>query len=327
MQMSRQQNQQLMLQAARLYYEQNHTQDQVARALKTSRPMVSRLLQQARTDGIVQIKIIDPSARHSKLEKELLAKFHLADVMVVADEGNTTNFTRQRVGQAAARYLERTLQNGDVVGMGWGRSLYEMVNSLEPHRQAHITVAPLIGGLGQIAPVFQVHELTRLLAEAFGGTWQNFYTPALVESDEMATILLRSADGKQVTALWQHLSVAVVGIGNVDLGTEMQMLFVNYLDGETQKRLSDAHAVGDICVRFFDIKGKPCANAMHGIVGIALEQLRKTRRVVGIAGGIAKAEAILGSLRGKYINVLITDESAARRVLELASHHPRELDK
>ncbi|MBI5029790.1 MAG: sugar-binding transcriptional regulator [Chloroflexi bacterium] len=325
--MSQQQNQQLMLQAARLYYEQNHTQDEIARALKTSRPMVSRLLQQARAEGIVQIKIVDPSARHSALEKQLLEKFHLTDVMVVATEGDTQELARRRIGQAAARYLERTLQNGDVVGIGWGRSLYEVVNALEPHRKARITVVPLIGGLGQISPVFQVHELTRLLAEAFGGTWQNFYTPALVESDEMVTTLLRSADGKQVTALWQHLSVAVVGIGNVDLGAEMQMLFVNYLDAEAQKRLSHAKAVGDICVRFFDIKGKPCADAMHGIVGISLEQLHRTRRVIGIAGGIAKAEAILGALKGRHVNVLVTDEPAARRVLELTPANDRKSNK
>jgi len=317
--MRQQQNQQLMLQAARLYYEQNQTQDQIARALKTSRPMVSRLLQQARTAGIVQIKIVDPSSRHSALEKELLAQFHLTDAIVVATEGDASDVARQRIGQAAAHYLERTLQNGDLVGIGWGRSLYEMVNALEPKHKARITVVPLIGGLGQIAPVFQVHELTRLLADAFGGTWQNFYAPALVESDELASTLLRSADGKQVTAAWQHLSVAVVGIGNVDLGAEMQMLFVNYLDAEAQKRLTTGKAVGDICVRFFDIKGKPCADAMRGIVGISLEQLRRTRRVIGIAGGIAKAEAILGALHGHHLNVLVTDEAAAHRVLELSS--------
>lgn len=313
-----------MLQAARLYYEQNHTQDQVARALKTSRPMVSRLLQQARTEGIVQIKIIDPSARHNSLEKQLLAQFHLTDVIIVAAEGDSDDLVRRRIGQAAARYLERSLQNGDVVGLGWGRTLYEVVNALEPHRKARITAVPLIGGLGQIAPVFQVHELTRLLAEAFGGTWQNFYVPALVESDEIAASLLRSADGKQVTALWQGLNVALVGIGNVDLGAEMQMLFVNYLDAQTQGRLHDANAVGDICVRFFDIKGKLCSEAMRGIVGISVEQLRKTRRVIGVAGGIAKAEAILGALRGRFVSVLVTDESAARRVLELATPHRQE---
>jgi len=319
MQMGKRQDQRLMLQAAHLYYEENHTQDAIARALKTSRPMVSRLLQQARAEGIVQIKIVDPSARHSSLEKQLLTAFHLTEAIVVATEGDTADLARRRIGQAAAHYLERTIQNGDVVGIGWGRSLHEIVDALEPQRKARITAVPLIGGLGQISPVFQVHELARRLAEAFGGTWQNFYVPALVESDEIAASLLRSADGKQVTALWQNLGIALVGIGNVDFGAEMQMLFVNYLDAAAQARLRDAHAVSDICVRFFDINGKPCPDTVNGIVGITLKQLKQTRRVIGVAGGASKAEAILGALRGRYINVLITDEPAAKRVLELDS--------
>ncbi len=316
--MSKRQDQQLMLQAARLYYEENHTQDEIARALKTSRPMVSRLLQQARAEGIVQIKIVDPRSRHSVVEKELLAAFPLTEVIVVATEGDADDHARQRIGQAAAHYLERTLQNGDVLGVGWGRSLYEVVSALEPHRKARLTAVPLIGGLGQISPVFQVHELARLLAEAFDGTWHNLYFPALAESDEIAARLLRSVDGKQVTALWQNLSVALVGIGNVDFSAEMQMLFVNYLDAATQARLRDARAVGDICVRFFDINGKPCPDTVTGIVGISLKQLKQTRRVIGVAGGVSKAEAILGALRGHYIDILITDDSAAKRVLELA---------
>ncbi len=307
-----------MLQAARLYYEDNHTQDEIARALKTSRPMVSRLLQQARTEGIVQIRIVDPRARHAELEKQILARSHLAEVIVVATEGDTPDLARRRMGQAAARFLERTLSNRDVVGIGWGRTLYEVVNALEPHRPARITAVPLIGGLGQIAPMFQVHELARGLAQAFDGTWQNAYVPALVQTDELAATLLSSADGKQFTALWERLDVAVVGIGNVDLGAEMQMLFVNYLDSGSQARLQERRAVGDICVRFFDADGQPCDGVVTGIVGITLNQLKQARRVVGVAGGTGKAEAILGALRGSLINVLITDESAARRMLELA---------
>ena len=315
--MSKRQDQRRMLQAARLYYEDNHTQDEIARALKTSRPMVSRLLQQARAEGIVQIKIVDPNARHNALEKRLLAALHLSDAIVVPTDGDAPDRTRHRLGQAAARYLERTLQNGDVVGIGWGRTLYEAVSNLEPRRKARITAVPLIGGLGQIAPVFQVHELARALAEHFGGEWQNFYVPALAESDEMAQRLLDSPDVRQVTALWGNLNVALVGIGNVDFDAEMQMLFVNYLDKETQARLRDARAVGDICVRFFDVEGKPCPDAVRGIVGITLEQLHQTRCIVGVAGGTSKAAAILGALRGRHIHVLVTDEAAAERVLEL----------
>jgi len=319
-------DQQVMLQAARLYYEDSHTQEQIARALKTSRPQVSRLLQQARREGIVQIKIIDPNATHSALESQLLSTFNLAEAIVIATEGNAHDVTRRRIGQAAARYLERTLQNGDVVGIGWGRTLYETVSALDPTlrlhsgqaRQARITVVPLIGGLGQIAPVFQVHELARTLADAFGGTWQNFYVPALVESDNMASSLLHSVDVKQVAARWQNLDVAVVGIGNVAFEADIQMLFVNYINADMEARLRGSKAVGDICVRFFDAQGKPCPDAIRGVVGIELKQLKRARRVVGIAGGASKAEAILGALRGRYVNVLVTDEAAARRVLEIA---------
>ncbi len=306
-----------MLQAARLYYQDNQTQDQIARALKTSRPMISRLLQQARQDGIVQIKIVDPEARHSALEKQFLSTFRLTDAIVVATDGDSPEIARRRIGQAAARYLQGTLQNGDHVGIGWGRTLYDAISALEPPRPLRITAVPLIGGLGQIAPVFQVHELARMLAQAFGGTWQNFYVPALVESDEMAASLLRSTDVKQVTALWHKLNVAVVGIGNADLSSEIQMLFVNYLDTGAQMRLRNARAVGDICVRFFDVDGKPCPDAVRGVVGIPLEQLHKTRRVVGVAGGASKVEAILGALRGRHVDVIVTDETTARGVLEL----------
>ncbi len=310
-------DQQRMLSAARLYYEDNRTQEQVARALKTSRPQVSRLLQQARREGIVQIKIVDPTSTHGALGERLRAAFGLDEAIVVAAQADAPEQARQRIGQAAARYLEHVVQNGNTVGVGWGRTLYEVVRALEPRRHVAINVVPLIGGLGQIAPVFQVHDLARALAEAFSAQLQSFYVPALVESDAIAASLLRSADVRQVAALWQNLDVALVGIGNVAFEAEMQMLFADYLNDETQTRLRAAQAVGDICVRFFDAHGKPCADAMRGVVGIELKQLKRARHVIGVAGGEAKAEAILGALRGRFINVLITDEVAARRVLEL----------
>ena len=315
--MPRRDEQHLMLQAARLYYDDNRTQEQIARALKTSRPQVSRLLQHARQEGIVQIKIVDPNSTHGALEDQLISTFDLADVAVIGTDTDSLDVTRRRIGQAAARLLERTLQNDDAVGIGWGRTLYELVNALEPNRKVKITTIPLIGGLGQIAPVFQVHELARGLADAFGGTFQNFYVPALVESDEVATSLLHSTDVKNVAAQWNHLDLAVVGIGNVAFEAEMQMLFVNYLNRDVQTKLRQSHAVGDICVRFFDTSGKPCTDAIRGILGIDLKQLKRARRVIGIAGGVNKAEAILGALRGRYVNSLVTDEVTARRVLEL----------
>jgi len=308
----------LMVKVARLYYESNQTQEEIASHLGLSRPKVSRLLQRAREEGIVQIRIVDPFATHTELETALIERFGLEATVVVAGVIDKEPLTRQRIGQAAARYLEEVVRDGDVIGIGWGRTLHEMVQALSGRRKARISVVPLIGGLGQIAPSFQVNELARRLAEAFGGTWQAFYAPALLPNRAAREGFMMTPDAQQIARRWAQLDLAVVGIGNTAFEKELQVLFVNYLDKETQARLLKAGAVGDICVRFFDIRGQPCTEALPGVVGIELGQLRKVRRVIGVAGGPQKIEAILGALNGHYLKVLITDETAARGVLELA---------
>lgn len=305
----------LMLQVARLYYEQGQTQEEVAQTLGISRPKVSRVLQRARQEGIVQIRINDPFSTQSTLEQALIDAFDLRDVRVAAGQVGGVGIVRKRIGGAAARYLEETLADGQKVGIGWGRTLHATVTALAPPRQARISVVPLLGGLAQIAPSFQVHELARRLAEAFGGTWQPLYAPAMLEDETAWSSLIRSNDLAHMASEWARVDVAVVGIGNVAFDVEMQMLFADYLDHETQRRLKEAQAVGDLCVRFFDIHGQPCPEAIKHVVGIGLEQLRSIPRVIGIAGGADKVEAILGALRGRYINTLITDEAAARGIL------------
>ena len=309
----------LMVKVARLYYENQQTQEEIAAHLGISRPKVSRLLQRARAEGIVQIHIVDPLATQADLEAALIERFGLEAAVVVAGVVDKEPVIRRRIGQAAARYLEEVMRDGDVVGIGWGRTLHETVQSLSGRRKARISVVPLVGGLGQISPSFQVNELARRLAEAFEGTWQAFYAPALLPTQSAQVGLMMTPDAQAMLQRWMRLDLAVVGIGNTAFEQELQVLFVDYLDRETQARLLEAGAVGDICVRFFDIHGSPCADVPLYVVGIDLSQLRQVRRVIGVAGGPYKVKAIFGALRGHYLNVLITDEIAARGVLELTT--------
>lgn len=181
------------------------------------------------------------------------------------------------------------------------------------------TVVPLMGGLGHISPSFQVHAMSRVLSEKLGGEWKTHYVPAIVESPEVRQSLLASSDARSIIEYWAKLSVAVVGIGNVDLGPEVEMLFADYLDDERFSYLRQAQAAGDICMRFFDAMGRPITDGLPGVTSIELSQLRQIPYTVGVAGGAEKAEAILGAVRAGYINVLITDETAATRILELIS--------
>lgn len=303
----------LMSQVARLYYEDNQTQEEVAAALGLSRPKVSRLLQQARGEGIVQISILDPRDNDEPLAQQLRQSFDLKTAVVVPAGSGLTN---RHLGHAAARYLAETLHDGDTLGIGWGRTLHEVVNAL-PDREmaARVHVLPLVGGLGQVSPSFQVNELAQRLATAFGGTWQCLYAPAILESREALNSLAAQPDIQRITEQWSRLKFALVSIGNTDFHSEVRVLFIDYLRPEVQDSLRAAGAAGDICVRFFDGRGVPCPSNVS-VLGIDLAQLRTVEQVIAVAGGANKVDAILGALRGGYVRVLITDTVAAEGILQ-----------
>jgi len=307
----------LILQAARLYYEANQTQSEIARQLRVSRSTVSRLLKRGRELGVVQISIHDPFATQTKLEKALVNRFGLRAAVVAAQtDGLPDALIRKRVGQAAARYLEETIRDGDVVGVGWGRTLYEVVGALDDARsEARVEVVPLLGGLGQVSPSFQVNELARRLAEAFGGTWNPCFAPAILQDEAIQEGLRDTVDVRHIVERWDSLDLAVVGIGNTAFDSEFEVLFVGYLEPVVKERLRDGGAVGDICMRFFELDGTPSEATPDGILGIELDQLRRVPRVVGVAGGKSKVEAVKGAIKGGYVKILITDETAAEALL------------
>jgi len=307
---------QQMTQAARLYYEDDLTQQQIAKELGISRPAVSRLLTQARREGIVQITIIDPFATFGELAAQLVETFNLRQAVVVAGEGLSNDLLRHRLGFAAAEYLRRTLGDGDKVGIGWGRTLYAVVEALGPERQIEIQVLPLLGGLGQISPSFQVNDLARRMAEAFGGTWRPLYAPALINDPAAYQALSNVTDVEAVTQSWSNLDMALIGIGQFPLHHQASMSFTASMGDAPLLELERRGATGDLCGRFFDAQGRQCLFE-PGIIGISLEQLKALDHVIGVAGGEEKVTAILGALRGGCLNVLVTDTVTAKAMLKV----------
>jgi DNA-binding transcriptional regulator LsrR (DeoR family) len=91
----------------------------------------------------------------------------------------------------------------------------------------------------------------------------------------------------------------------------------NILSEVEIERINKKGAVGDIGLRFYDPCGKPIDDEINDrIIGLDLDQYRKIKRVIGIAGGQEKIEAIRAALRGKLVDVLITDDQTARKLLE-----------
>jgi deoxyribonucleoside regulator len=305
---------QLMVQVARLYFENGLTQEEIARLLNITRQKVSRLLIAARSKGIVQINIYDPTPKEPDLANELKSKFHLQDVILAAAENLGVDQLRASIGLAAAEYLKQHLLPNHNVGIGWGRTLFETVNLLGVDNDKKINVTPLIGGIGDISPFFQVNELARRLADAFSGTYRHLYVPAFIEDTSILEKLLNSQEVTQINELWNRLDVAIVGIGQLEFQQISSMFFADHIAPQTLALLESKGAVGDLCARFFDIQGSLVISEM-GVIGVGLEKLKTTPDVIAIAGGLGKTRAVLGALRSGCVKTLVTDTATARAVL------------
>jgi len=300
-----------------MYYQDKLTQQQIATTLGLSRPKISRLLQAAEDRGIVQIRIVNPLGETSALEEELCRKFNLREA-VVAPCGGGRDFKRA-VGETGATYLERIVHDGDILGVSWGTTLQEMVNCLHPAERRHdMTVFQMLGGVGQAEGDYHANELARRIAEAFGGRWYPLPAPVVVSSRQVRDALLAEKRLAEIFDNFDRIDTALVGIGCLE---DSILRKTGYLSDEEGEELAHFGAVGDVCSFFFDIEGRICRTSLHDrVVGISPQALRNIDTVIGVAGGTEKIEAITGALRGGFINVLVTDELTAERVLE---HSPR----
>ena len=192
-----------------------------------------------------------------------------------------------------------------------------MVEAMHPSpRAAGAHVVQILGGIGNPGAELHATQLTRRLANLLGGVATLLPAPGAVGSADARRVMLKDRYVQEATALFKSVTVALVGIGAV---TPSKMLAAsgNVFSPKELKSLSDRGAVGDICLRFFDANGAPVATPLNDrVITIELADLKRVDRVVGIAGGRRKLAAIRGALRGRRINVLITDRSTAERLVK-----------
>jgi len=305
-----------MAKVADLYYLRNLTQQEIATRLGLSRPAVSRLLTRSRLAGIVRIEVTQPEGTHPRLEHALEEGFGLREAIVIPGRSESPTVTRRALGQAAAEYLDRVLKGGERVGVSWGATLRAVMDYVRP-RALSTVVVPLVGGLGQAAPDVHANELARRLAEVHEGRVHLLHAPAVVANRAVREALLSDRRIRQVLDLARRVDVALVGIGA--LVPSSTLIESGYFSLAEMAALRRQGAAGDICTRVFAADGTPLGGSVDTrILAVSLDDLRRIPVVIAVAGGMEKAEAILGALRGGLVDVLVTDHLAARAVLRLA---------
>ena len=126
---------QLLADIASLYYNEKKTQAEIARISGYSRSAISRILTEAEELGIIEITIKYPLLRDNVLERKLKQKFSLDAAYVINSGLSDYSHNLNLVGRLGATYLQQNLSDGLVIGIGWGSTLFELVNALPSYRQ------------------------------------------------------------------------------------------------------------------------------------------------------------------------------------------------
>lgn len=295
---------------ARLYYEQNKTQQEIAEQLGISRPLVSRYLSEAREFGIVYIEVRSPLAGNSLLLNQLRNIYQLKGGVVVPDGGSNLA-TNEAVAKAALSYLG-DLQ-GAHIGLGWGSIIGTMISVLEERETENSfsgTVCPLVGNSGVFNRNYHSNEIVRAFAQKTGAQPFYWHAPAFVESRQELTQLKELDNYRAVSRAWEQLNVALVNIGNYPSTPDFATA------ARYGRQLTDEGAVGRLLCYYFNLAGTIIRNENDCTMQIPLDQLSRAQQVVGICAGNVKPKALLGALQTGLFTHLIAPEPLILDALE-----------
>jgi DNA-binding transcriptional regulator LsrR (DeoR family) len=308
----------LMTRVARLYHEEGLNQTEVAHRLGLTQVAVSRLLKKAEESGIVRTTVVTPPGAFTDLEGLLEEKFGLNQAIVGDAARDSEESVLSAVGSAAAQFLESTLKAGEVIGISsWSTSLLSMVDHMHPVRKAEKSlVVQMLGGVGNPSAEQHANRLAIRLARLVHGEARFLTAPGVVGSARAAQVLLEDRSVSETVALFEKLTLALVGVGALEPSALVASSGNSFSRVELED-LQKSGAVGDICFCFYDANGREVRGALEGrVIGIDLQSLRRVQRSVALCGGKKKFPAILGALRGKWINTLITDQYTAQRLVK-----------
>ena len=307
----------ILLRVAWFYYKDELTQEEIAKRLSISRASVGRMLERARKRGLVTIQLNTAHLSSMALSSSLRSVFGLSDVLVIPDlkDGATSlRALNARVGLGGAQLLTTYLSSGTNLGIGFGETVSQVVSATNFNSIGQVHLVTLTGGVaGYLHPVMSsradVNDEEPITASVIP-------SPIVTSTPELARALRAEPTIESVLKRARAVDIAVVGVGTP--ATDATIVQSGYLNADDVRMLHDRPVVGDILGQYFDAEGEVVDLPIHGRrIGLELSELKLIPKVIGVAGGVHKTEAILAALRGNYLDVLVTDEIVAIKLLKL----------
>lgn len=294
---------------ARRYYLEDRKQSDIAQELGVSRPLISRMLSEARDLGVVKITIQEPGGEASDLLERLRQYSGLRDGVLVED-GADNDETNQRLSEGAVSLLRQLRTR--CLGVGWGYLIGQLVTWLQKHPQENSTVTdicPLVGNASIPARNYQSNENVRLIAQQLGAAPHFLYLPALPESLEEKQLLCSTEVYRQIQAQWNRMDTALVNIGDYPSSPDFASL-VRY-----GSLLQQEHTCGRLLIYYFNEEGKVIRSDQDFAIQIPLETLRQCPNIIGVCSANTSVKALRGALRSGVFSHIVTRAALAKELL------------
>jgi lsr operon transcriptional repressor len=318
-------SEELLLRVAWYYYKDELTQDEIARRLSISRASVGRLLDRARKVGLVSINLNTDYLDAFELSGQLRRAFGLAEALVVPDherEPADHHALNARIGLGGAQFMSTHLRPGGSLGVGWGETVSRVIAATSFGAVGPVHMVTLTGGVeGYLQTILSSKgEVATEPAGLISATV--IPSPIMASTPALAAALREEPTIQQVLKQACDVEHAIVGVGTPT--ADATIVHMGYLNADDARGLRERGVVGDILGQFFDADGNVVELPIHDRrIGIDLSDLTRIPKVIGVAGGLHKTNAILGALHGGFLDVLVTNELAAIRLLELERRRGR----
>ena len=303
--------------AAWLYYVDELTQKEIANRLGTSRVTVIKLLAEAKERGLVKIEIDTAIASHVALSRQMAEHFGLEEALVIPSLDGTDDL--HRLGRAASIMLLGKLKEGETLAVAWGRTVEAAAQSVPSHtRLKDITVSQLVASPDGMASDFSPELCSSLLANRLGAKCVNILAPAIVSNADVKASLMAEPSIAAQFEVIRNASTALFGVGEFGAGSTIATH--NLHQAETLKAVENDGAVAVIMGLFIDADGEEVRSPVHDrLIGASIDTLKTIPRRICVAGGLQKAAAIRGTLRGQLVTHLVIDERTAQNILDSES--------